>query len=144
MRRGFAPARSGPRGPLRRDETGGIRATKRPSCASRMATMDRAVPDPEVLLTNTAWMTRLARRLVADDQLAEDLVQDTWLQAIRSPPRDPATLGAWLRRVLTRLAGRVARRESERPARELRAAAGPGGAPQRRNEANGRAAGRER
>ena len=55
--------------------------------------------DPEALLSDLAWMRRLAVSLVYDPTSAEDVVQDTWLAALKRrwptgrPPR------AWLSRV---------------------------------------------
>src|ERR1051325_2740627 len=90
--------------------------------------MAQAAPIPEVesLLRNRSWMRRLARELVGPE-LAEDLVQETWVRALESPPRDMAALSVWLRRVLRNLAARIGRRESGRPAREVAAARPEGG-----------------
>ncbi|MDT3426292.1 RNA polymerase sigma factor (sigma-70 family) [Paenibacillus forsythiae] len=41
--------------------------------------------------------------LVRDESAAEDLAQDVFLRLYRNPPDDPAALGAWLHRVLTRI-----------------------------------------
>ena len=77
--------------------------------------------DPEALLANTDFIRRLARGLVGED-LAEDVVQQTFLQALRRPPRQPGKLRAWLANV-TRNAGRmVLRGEIRRRAHERSAA----------------------
>lgn len=69
----------------------------------------------EELLTHTAWLQRLARSLVGgDESCAEDLVQDTWLRALRRPPRTREKLRGWLGRVIGNLA-----RERARPRRAL-------------------------
>ncbi len=52
----------------------------------------------------TRGLRRLARGLVQGDADADDLVQDAWVAALRSPPDDPARLGGWLRRTLRNLA----------------------------------------
>ena len=41
--------------------------------------------------------------LVRDEAAADDLAQDVFLRLYRNPPNDPAALGAWLHRVLTRI-----------------------------------------
>ncbi len=75
------------------------------------------------LLRHAAWTRRLARSLLGDEAQAEDAVQDTWLAALRLPPRLDRPLAPWLRsvlhrRVLNRLRGdrRRRARESATPA----------------------------
>ena len=41
--------------------------------------------------------------LIRDEAAADDLAQDVFLRLYRNPPDDPAALGAWLHRVLTRI-----------------------------------------
>jgi RNA polymerase sigma-70 factor (ECF subfamily) len=84
-------------------------------------------PDPsrlEALLAETAWVRALARRLCSDSAAAEDLVQDTWLAALRHRPDERSSPRAWLGKVLVNL--NLARRRSEanRGARERVAARG--------------------
>lgn len=46
------------------------------------------------------------RKLVAltrEESAADDLAQEVFLRLYRNPPDDPAALGAWLHRVLTRI-----------------------------------------
>ena len=57
----------------------------------------------ECLLRHSDWLTTLARRLVAP-AAADDLVQETWLAALRNPPREVRSPRAWLSRVARRLA----------------------------------------
>ena len=72
----------------------------------------------EKLLNEAGWLRRLAASVVGEGQ-AEDLVQDTWVAALRRPPRAEGELKPWLARV-TRNLGRNARRErSRREAREV-------------------------
>ena len=59
------------------------------------------------LCAHTGWLRALARGLVNDEALAEDLVQESLLRAVEQPPRRPGALGAWLRTVLRRLASRA-------------------------------------
>ena len=72
------------------------------------------------LLANAGWMRALARSLVRDPADAEDIVQDTWLEALRRPPRDPAAAAGWLARVLRNSVLRRYRAEGRRRAREVR------------------------
>jgi RNA polymerase sigma factor (sigma-70 family) len=82
--------------------------------------------DPELLLAETGWVRALARRLVLDEGLAEDVVQDTWVAALEASPQRAAQgrLRAWLAVVARNLALRRRRREAVRRAVE-RAAARP-------------------
>ncbi len=57
------------------------------------------LPQIEELLQHSGWLRRLAQRLVGED-MAEDLLQDTWLAALRRPPRAAESLPAWLATVL--------------------------------------------
>ena len=77
--------------------------------------------DPALLLAEGAWVRRLARRLVCDAALADDLAQEALLAAWRRPPRgvdSPLRLRAWLTRVVSHRAGRERRAAEERTARE--------------------------
>jgi RNA polymerase sigma factor (sigma-70 family) len=78
--------------------------------------------DLEGMLENAGWMRALARTLVRDPGDAEDILQETWLEAVRRPPRDPAATGGWLASVLRNFARRRFRHEGRRRAREERAA----------------------
>lgn len=75
---------------------------------------------PEALLEHAAWLRRLASGLVRGDGDAEDLVQETWLAALRRPPSAEGSTRGWLgevlrnaRRMRGRRDGRRTRRESE-------------------------------
>jgi RNA polymerase sigma factor (sigma-70 family) len=74
--------------------------------------------DIATLFHESAWLRRLAMSLVRDDAEADDLVQETWVLALRHPPRAGQTVRPWLAEVLRnvmrarfRSAGRRARRE---------------------------------
>lgn len=69
------------------------------------------------LLTRLSWTRRLAARLVADAGLAEDLVQDAWLEYLTRPPRPTGSLNGWFARVMRNLARQRGRRDGRR--REL-------------------------
>ena len=52
------------------------------------------------LLGHRAWVRALARSLVADQATADDIEQQTWLAALRRPPRERATVRAWFATVV--------------------------------------------
>ena len=79
---------------------------------------------PEQLLAHTGWMRILARTLVRDESLADDLVQDTLLAAVKRPPRASRAIGSWLKTVLRNFAYRRQIEERRRSRRE-RAASRP-------------------
>ena len=62
--------------------------------------MDPSRSSPEELLSHAQWLRMLALRMVGDESTADDLVQETWLAALKRPPRSEG-LRAWLSRVLT-------------------------------------------
>ena len=78
-------------------------------------------PLPERLLEDMAWLRSLAGGLVLDSGAAEDLVQETWLSALR---KRPSSLHArpWLRAVLRNAWRQELRSSARRAAREERAA----------------------
>jgi RNA polymerase sigma factor (sigma-70 family) len=69
----------------------------------------------EELLTHADWVKRLARILTRDSSDAEDLVQETWLAAVKHPPATDRPLLPWLSEV-TRNAFRMRRRGERRRA----------------------------
>ncbi|HET6202354.1 MAG TPA: sigma-70 family RNA polymerase sigma factor [Planctomycetota bacterium] len=83
---------------------------------------------PERLLAHGPFLRSLARALVLDEALAEDAVQETWVAALRRPPRWGADPRPWLAAVTRNLALRLRRGEGRRNRRE-RAAAKPEGLP---------------
>ena len=76
----------------------------------------------EALLAESAWLRRLATSLVRDPAAAEDLVQETWLAALKNPPTTDRPLRPWLRTVLENFVRMRARAEQSRAARERREA----------------------
>lgn len=76
----------------------------------------------EALLEHADWVRRLARSLVADPARAEDVAQETWLAALRSPPAETGHLRAWLGAVVRNAARRSGRSEERRGRREASAA----------------------
>ncbi|NOT30298.1 MAG: sigma-70 family RNA polymerase sigma factor, partial [Planctomycetes bacterium] len=71
-----------------------------------------------VLLEQVSWIRRLARELVADRELAEDLVQETCVVALAHAPREPGRLRQWLAQVLRNALRQHARAQGRRSARE--------------------------
>jgi RNA polymerase sigma factor (sigma-70 family) len=84
---------------------------------------DSANRDPHALLAHAAWLRRLARSLVGDGAAADDLVQETWVAALRRPPDASRPLRPWLRRVLENAARFRWRGETNRATREAHVAA---------------------
>lgn len=73
---------------------------------------------PDDLIAHADALRVLARRLVADDATADDLLQDACLAAIERPPSDEVPLRAWLARVIRNLAARSHRDRARRKRRE--------------------------
>jgi len=86
--------------------------------------MDAPTSDAEIerLLAHSAWLSTLAKRLVHDSAAAEDLVQDTWHAALRSPPTRGGRERGWLSAVITNLARLRLRSEGARQTRERQVA----------------------
>ena len=95
------------------------------AAAAVMADSSRSV-DPlgaEELLAHRRFLRLLAGGLVRDEHRAEDLVQDTWVKALESPPQEAArgggaSLRGWLARVLRNRAINEGQREAQRGERE--------------------------
>jgi len=71
------------------------------------------------LMSELAWLKRLAGALVRDESEANDLVQETWMVAAERAPTDGRPLKPWLSRValnLVRMRSRAAKRRSVREA----------------------------
>jgi RNA polymerase sigma-70 factor (ECF subfamily) len=85
--------------------------------------MSRSSVNIEELLAHTAWLERLAAHLVRGGADAADLVQETWVAALRSPPRRSESARPWLARVLRRSLSRRSRGERRRRDREIAAGA---------------------
>jgi len=50
----------------------------------------------EILLSHEEFVRTLARRLVIDEHLVDDVLQETWLAALERPPRSTGALRTWL------------------------------------------------
>lgn len=84
--------------------------------------MSHRIPEvtPEILLAHADWVRRLARQLVAEEDRADDLVQETWVAALSRPPRHGQNLKSWLAIVVRNLARKRGREESRRRRREAK------------------------
>ena len=60
--------------------------------------MDRA-PSAEQLLSDATWLRRLAQSLAGEAD-ADDLVQETWIAALRRRPDASRSLRPWLFKVM--------------------------------------------
>lgn len=72
----------------------------------------------QALLAHAGWLRRLALRLVGDADVADDLVQETWIAAARRSPDERESLRPWLAKVLRDAFRMRARSEGRRAARE--------------------------
>lgn len=68
----------------------------------------------------TGFLRKLARRLVADENRADDLVQDTCVVALRSGAARRGRLSSWLAGIMRNVARMSARTDARRRAREER------------------------
>ncbi len=82
------------------------------------------------LLAHAPWARRLAQHLVSDQAAADDLVQETWLAALRHPPSADRPARPWLRQVLANVARMRHRGEGRRSRREQAALSEPEAHPQ--------------
>jgi RNA polymerase sigma-70 factor (ECF subfamily) len=72
----------------------------------------------EELLAHSGWLRGLAAALVGNAAAADDLVQETWLRALRHPPRADRPVRPWLARLARNLARSQARSRRARAAHE--------------------------
>lgn len=82
----------------------------------------------DALLAQHAWVRALARTLVRDDADADDLAQDAWLAALRTPPTGRGAVRGWFATVLRNGARQAHRGDVRRDRREA-GAARPDGVP---------------
>jgi len=82
-----------------------------------MQPQDTSLP-MDALLSQTGWVRDLARRLVHDPNVADDLAQDVCLAALEHRPDPKRPLRAWLATVLRNRARQVVRGDQRRVARE--------------------------
>jgi RNA polymerase sigma-70 factor (ECF subfamily) len=74
--------------------------------------------ETDELLAHADWLGALARRLVDDPGGAADVVQDTWLTALRHPPEREHQPRPWLAKVARNVARMRRRSEASRALRE--------------------------
>src|SRR5678809_1079316 len=79
---------------------------------------DARIPTSEQLMAEMAWIRRLARALVKDDAIADDIAQDTWLVANEQRPAEDRPLRPWLARVVATLVHTRRRTDARRDHRE--------------------------
>lgn len=70
------------------------------------------------LLKHSGWARSLARQLVVDAATAEDVVQDTWITALREQPSTDRPLRPWLERVIRNFAANSRRNRKTRARHE--------------------------
>lgn len=81
------------------------------------------------LLAEAEWLRRFALHLAKTQDRADDLVQETWVAALRHPPNHKKRPRAWLAAVMRNLHLMKNRGDSRRRQREERASAGKWSAP---------------
>ena len=72
------------------------------------------------LLDQSSWIHALARRLVKDPNQADDLVQETWMDALEQRPDPTRPLRGWLATVMRNNLIKLRRGDANRSAREQR------------------------
>lgn len=81
-----------------------------------------AFEELESLAARGGWIDGLARGLVADAHLAEDLVQDAWVEALQHGGSARTSLSAWMAGTVKRLASNRVRSSARRLRREAEGA----------------------
>lgn len=74
--------------------------------------------DAESLLAHADFLRALVSRLVVDQSTADDILQATWLSALKHPPRAGGSVRAWLYRVAQNHVRQLHRGDGRRSARE--------------------------
>jgi DNA-directed RNA polymerase specialized sigma24 family protein len=91
-------------------------------CCVPTGTVPTDLPDLDRLLAQQRWLADLARRLVRDVHLADDLAQGTLAAAVAAPGGTPARVRGYLATILRNLLRQHRRKEGQRADREARAA----------------------
>ncbi|MHC5039959.1 MAG: sigma-70 family RNA polymerase sigma factor [Planctomycetota bacterium] len=76
--------------------------------------------DTRDLIAHAGFVRGLARSLLKDENLADDVVQETWLTAMKTPPRRPGSVKGWLGAVVRNRVRQEKRTEQRRRRRESR------------------------
>jgi len=79
---------------------------------------DPSLPRLHEILAHERVVRAIARRLLRDDNAADDVVQETWLRALRSSPRRRRSLRSWLVRIARNVALNIQRSDTRRLRRE--------------------------
>src|SRR5262245_11182910 len=77
-----------------------------------------SLPSPDDLAANVRFLRRVAERLLASPDVADDAVQETMLVSLRRPAPPATAVRAWLTGVLANVARNLRRAESRRAERE--------------------------
>ena len=75
---------------------------------------DSPEPDPGSiydLLQHADWVRALARGLLNDSAMVDDVVQEVWAAALKNPPRNPDAAPGWLKSVVRHVSFRANRRQ---------------------------------
>jgi RNA polymerase sigma factor (sigma-70 family) len=88
---------------------------------------DRQQLTPETLVAHAEWLRRLAVYLLHDEVEADDVVQETWEAALRSPPDPARPMRPWLAQVVRNAVHSTRRASARRSTREAAALAAPSG-----------------
>lgn len=75
-------------------------------------------PNITALLDQSGWIQSLARSLVTDPNVADDLVQETWIDALEHQPNADTSVRGWLATVLRNNLSKLRRGEANRASRE--------------------------
>jgi len=81
--------------------------------------------DAESLLAHRTWLAHVARALVAKSDEVDDVIQQTYAQALTHPPHHATNLRAWLGTIARNVVRSDARSRTAREARELAIAPAP-------------------
>ncbi|MFH0945745.1 MAG: sigma-70 family RNA polymerase sigma factor [Planctomycetota bacterium] len=81
--------------------------------------------DLDRLLCQDGFVRSVARGLVLDENTVDDVVQETFLRALRGGPSQGGSLAGWLRTVARNVARSIRRREESRERRHAQAAGPP-------------------
>lgn len=86
-----------------------------------LVAMDPGPIELDELFAHGGWVRRLAARLVRDAASADDVAQEVWVAALRTPPRERIDLRAWLAAAVRNASRSLHRTEARRVEREQRA-----------------------
>ncbi len=82
--------------------------------------MDAKPTAIEALLVHQEFLRALARGLLGRDDLADDVVQETYLKAVRHPPHHGHSPRGWLSTIARNTALRLRQREAQLPQKQAR------------------------